>query len=1025
LGRFTLDEIANSLGRVTVTAAELGVSLDEVLAGLASLTVTGVPADEAMTLLSNTMRGLLKPTKAMKAAFAELGVANAEAGIKAFGLFGFLDKIRDTSGGTASELAQLTENVRVARGVLGVTGEQADRTAENLRKISEASADFLTLKNDIILNTNAKQVQIELEQIKTILLVDIGQNGLAAINSLTAPIGGLSTLFTAAAASAALLVTAFIALKVQGLLAATTFASVTTVLGGTTIAINGVTISVQGLQLAMTRLANIGTLTVAALVAGIVTVGNLSSTIEGAVNDAADKVAKGIQTETQAAAASAKVIGNAKQLAVDEQIRALQKYLIEAQRVYGGERDAAFKSQNDIQSFYATQLSSRIKSYEQYVEKVRAAEKEAADAAIKANENIDAAIFASQNNRFSRDISKLGPEKQISRQIEEVNRLLNESRGLRADGTKESEKLTDAQREQAQQLANQAADSAAQLGNTRLRKQAEEAVNNVIKAQITNELALARQKKEAAALAKANAAKTEADLAEIKNLEEQLQKVRSDALGDSGKSDSERVQLLKDATGLADQLEKKLSAAGNVDLAKALGIQNLISDIRRPLIDALGKDIPIKLAFEGALESLEAQLNSRELSVKVKLIAGPLSEAGIDAEGILRGGGGAAELQNKTTELADTIRKGIEASKEIPVLQGALREQENNIARSVTNIKFELDALVDDVDTDSNFIAQALQRASSAFTVTVPSAFGIETTDRIGAFKEAVASLDVELSKALTNIRNGSLEGVPQFTNALQQLAIQARNAGNANLAKQYEALSTSISVAAEKQVALNAKLAEQQKAAGAESAAQKTAEALKNQATNTDSASTATGDLNTKSKENVGLSQAQAGSTAAVAAQANIAATGLRNQAAAQRELNAAQGGSGGGAAPAGGVSNTAGGQIINNPFFKSKGGPIYRAAGGPTGFAPRGTDTIPAMLSPGEFVVNARSSRKFFSQLMAINAGRMPTYRANGGAVSNTTIGDVNVNVNTSDPSQIDGRMLANALRRELRRGTINLKG
>ncbi len=46
-----------------------------------------------------------------------------------------------------------------------------------------------------------------------------------------------------------------------------------------------------------------------------------------------------------------------------------------------------------------------------------------------------------------------------------------------------------------------------------------------------------------------------------------------------------------------------------------------------------------------------------------------------------------------------------------------------------------------------------------------------------------------------------------------------------------------------------------------------------------------------------------------------------------------------------------------------------------------PRGFDTIPAMLSPGEFVVNAASSRRFASQLVAMNAGIQPTFKSEGG--------------------------------------------
>jgi hypothetical protein len=38
--------------------------------------------------------------------------------------------------------------------------------------------------------------------------------------------------------------------------------------------------------------------------------------------------------------------------------------------------------------------------------------------------------------------------------------------------------------------------------------------------------------------------------------------------------------------------------------------------------------------------------------------------------------------------------------------------------------------------------------------------------------------------------------------------------------------------------------------------------------------------------------------------------------------------------------------------------------------GFMQHGSDTIPALLSPGEFVMNAKSSRRFYSQLQAMNS-------------------------------------------------------
>ena len=69
------------------------------------------------------------------------------------------------------------------------------------------------------------------------------------------------------------------------------------------------------------------------------------------------------------------------------------------------------------------------------------------------------------------------------------------------------------------------------------------------------------------------------------------------------------------------------------------------------------------------------------------------------------------------------------------------------------------------------------------------------------------------------------------------------------------------------------------------------------------------------------------------------------------------------------------------------SHGGMAFLAGGG----RPRGTDVIPAMLSPGEMVMSAATTRRFASQLTAMNAGAKPSYHSQGGHVTN--IGDINV--------------------------------
>ncbi|MEX1039727.1 MAG: phage tail tape measure protein [Pirellulaceae bacterium] len=99
--------------------------------------------------------------------------------------------------------------------------------------------------------------------------------------------------------------------------------------------------------------------------------------------------------------------------------------------------------------------------------------------------------------------------------------------------------------------------------------------------------------------------------------------------------------------------------------------------------------------------------------------------------------------------------------------------------------------------------------------------------------------------------------------------------------------------------------------------------------------------------------------------------------------------------------------------------GGPLYRAAGG----SARGSDSIAAMLSPGEFVMNARSANKFFPQLQAMNAGMNPTFRESGGSVTQTfNVGDINVAGGPTGAAT--GREIAASLKREMRRGSSRLK-
>lgn len=94
----------------------------------------------------------------------------------------------------------------------------------------------------------------------------------------------------------------------------------------------------------------------------------------------------------------------------------------------------------------------------------------------------------------------------------------------------------------------------------------------------------------------------------------------------------------------------------------------------------------------------------------------------------------------------------------------------------------------------------------------------------------------------------------------------------------------------------------------------------------------------------------------------------------------------------------------------------PAGKAFGGPIG----GFDRIPAMLSAGEFVMNAGATKKYYSQLVGMNSGGVRGY-ANGGYVANNSFGNINVNVDGSQGPVANAKTLAIEIRRQLKRGTV----
>lgn len=176
VGKFTFEELASSFGEVASTGAAFNISIEDMLAFLATATIRGVGMEEAITGLRQTILSIADTTPAVRKAATELFGSADEAQEKfsatamaTQGLHGVLsnlseviankvdpqvlamaeameDEGRDAAsllgqelGLTAEQFTSLFPNVRALKTVLAVTGPGMQTYAENLESIGDSA----------------------------------------------------------------------------------------------------------------------------------------------------------------------------------------------------------------------------------------------------------------------------------------------------------------------------------------------------------------------------------------------------------------------------------------------------------------------------------------------------------------------------------------------------------------------------------------------------------------------------------------------------------------------------------------------------------------------------------------------------------------------------------------------------------------------------------------------------------------------------------------------------------------------
>lgn len=175
LGRVRIPEMANDFGRSAALANQLGVELEELLSLFATITVQGVKFANAQTFITNVFLRLIKPTERMIELFDEWGFASTKVALATDGLIGLVARLnKEIQSGTDS-LSELGEEWGSIRAIIGaaIIGDNIELGLENLKKIKEASADFNTAL-ELRLNNTGQVVKAEFTRIGNSFSENIG-----------------------------------------------------------------------------------------------------------------------------------------------------------------------------------------------------------------------------------------------------------------------------------------------------------------------------------------------------------------------------------------------------------------------------------------------------------------------------------------------------------------------------------------------------------------------------------------------------------------------------------------------------------------------------------------------------------------------------------------------------------------------------------------------------------------------------------------------------------------------------------
>jgi len=1012
LGRTRISELANTFGRIGPLAHSLGISLEETLAAIATITVQGTRTAESMTQVRGVMQALLKPSDNLKVAFKQLGFANAEQIIATYGFQGALTQLQTTVGSSSSEMGKLIRRVRGLLGTITLASQDAETFVDNLRQIGETSAEILEKKYKLVFDTPGEELAREFNKLKNILVEDIGRalvdTTLYAIKfakSLTWVYDATMTYGTTLAVFLIPLMSTKLKILYSEIAAWITLRAEVVLTQVAMVRAGNASIWAAVKSAAMWAIAAAPV----AVVAGIVAL--FTYNLKRAANEVhamnvalAEYIDKQYELEKAIGRGALEQQFELQKKINQQNLSDTLKTIAAVQRAY--QKQAVIIAENNRREVSDTKdkfntILEALKDYQSAYEDVAT---DAADAISESQDRIYDINRKGEDDKYQRSLRFLDSQDKVHAQQRRILELSREGASLLVTGKPEDIERALALYGEAENIYGNLKDlawdqleplekayKAGELSKSQFQdlRKARLADNQALKlgTNLTNARLAAEKKLQAVAQEKQRIAEERA--ATLKKLNREFQGEFDIIFKNMNQFDKSNKRL--SAKELQDQSAARARAFANIrNLAKELpefdyqdffGLAQLSSELDGMLSD---KELTIS----------EASINQMGETIAKGFsdYMGPVVEAQIKAMSKVMG----VEF-DPTRGVENLSNAYLEANKNAIELRTTLMEiKQLEVSVAAARTRGERALIAGTVMVVPPLARKAFENAvdligkmKSGTDLTNDEWQLLETQiQSVDDTIDGVGDRSDDMAAKLRVMRDAAGEVLVNSKKIREETEAYTKLGGDQKLLGIERALAYSAdgrAVAVARMLPLRA--AEDLAIQGTKSLEQELAGIQQN-------------------RLNDSLKAIDIWKSAQLTAYEDVARK-IQNQ---QQYT------------PPDVLTQAAGKQLGGLIQGYAKGGLINKLSYLAKGNLARGTDTIPAMLSPGEFVMNAKSTRQFFSQLVAMNSGRAPVFRQDGGSVTNVTVGDVNINGGSGKGSSAhqQGRQVVAVIKREMRRGT-----